>query len=126
MASVAVRQSKNFVGGEWVAAASGLTFESVVPATGEVLGAFPRSAADDVDRAVAAAKAAFMQWRLVPAPERGTLLLRFAQLLERDKQELTELMSRGYEDAYHQFIEPVVGASGDRVGQPHASKTSRD
>ena len=29
----------------------------------------------------------------------------------------TELMSRGYEDAYHQFIEPVVGASGDRVGQ---------
>jgi hypothetical protein len=31
---------------------------------------------------------------------------------------LTELMSRGYEDAYHQFIEPVVGASGERVGQP--------
>ena len=30
---------------------------------------------------------------------------------------LTELMTRGYEDAYHQFIEPVVGASGDRVGQ---------
>jgi len=30
---------------------------------------------------------------------------------------LTELMSRGYEDAYHQFIEPVVGASGERVGQ---------
>jgi hypothetical protein len=32
------------------------------------------------------------------------------------KQPLAELMSRGYEDAYHQFIEPVVGASGDRVG----------
>ena len=32
-------------------------------------------------------------------------------------QPLTELMTRGYEDAYHQFIEPVVGASGDRVGQ---------
>jgi hypothetical protein len=30
---------------------------------------------------------------------------------------LNELMSRGYEDAYHQFIEPVVGASGERVGQ---------
>jgi hypothetical protein len=30
---------------------------------------------------------------------------------------LVELMSRGYEDAYHQFIEPIVGASGDRVGQ---------
>jgi len=33
------------------------------------------------------------------------------------RQPLVELMSRGYEDAYHQFIEPVVGASGDRVGQ---------
>ena len=33
------------------------------------------------------------------------------------RQPLTELMSSGYEDAYHQFIEPVVGASGDRVGQ---------
>lgn len=33
------------------------------------------------------------------------------------KQHLSELMSRGYEDAYHQFIEPVLGASGERVGQ---------
>ncbi|MFN7984762.1 MAG: hypothetical protein U0Q11_23205 [Vicinamibacterales bacterium] len=32
-------------------------------------------------------------------------------------QGLAELMSRGYEDAYHQFIEPIVGASGDRVGR---------
>jgi hypothetical protein len=34
----------------------------------------------------------------------------------RRSQGLAELMSRGYEDAYHQFIEPVIGASGDRVG----------
>ena len=33
------------------------------------------------------------------------------------RQPLAELMSRGYADAYHQFIEPVVGASGERVGQ---------
>ena len=33
------------------------------------------------------------------------------------RQPLAELMGRGYEDAYHQFIEPVVGASGERVGQ---------
>ena len=33
------------------------------------------------------------------------------------RQPLAELMTRGYEDAYHQFIEPVVGASGERVGQ---------
>jgi hypothetical protein len=35
----------------------------------------------------------------------------------RRYQGLGELMNRGYEDAYHQFIEPVVGASGERVGR---------
>ena len=87
-------QNKNFIGGEWVDAVSGDTFESFVPASGESLGTFPRSSAEDVDRAVAAAKEAFEEWRLVPAPERGTILLRFARLLEDEKQELTELMSR--------------------------------
>ena len=44
--------------------------------------------------AVEAARAAFEEWRLVPAPERGTILFRFARLLEERKDELTELMSR--------------------------------
>ena len=92
--AVAAEQFKNYVGGEWTDAASGETFESKVPATGETLGTFPRSTAEDVDRAVAAAKAAFEEWRLVPAPERGNVLFRFARLLEEQKDELTELMSR--------------------------------
>jgi aldehyde dehydrogenase (NAD+) len=92
--AVAAREYRNFIGGEWVDAASGERFESIVPATGEPLGTFPRSGAEDVDRAVAAAKAAFEEWRLVPAPERGTILLRFARLLDEQKTELTELMSR--------------------------------
>ena len=92
--AVAAEQSKNYVGGEWLDGTSGETFESRVPATGESLGSFPRSTAADVDRAVEAAKAAFEEWRLVPAPERGTILLRFARLLEDRKDELTELMSR--------------------------------
>src|SRR6186713_1714567 len=92
--AVAAEQFKNYVGGEWTDAASGETFESKVPATGETLGSFPRSASADVDRAVEAAKAAFEEWRLVPAPERGNVLFRFARLLEEQKDELTELMSR--------------------------------
>src|SRR6266487_1169794 len=72
----------------------GQTFESVAPATGEVLGSFPRSTAADVDRAVAKAKAAFEDWRLVPAPERGNVLFRFAELLREHKDELAELMTR--------------------------------
>src|SRR3990170_1950958 len=93
MAVTGIRSFKNFIGGEWVDAASGETFESLSPADGEALGTFPRSGAADVDRAVEAAKAAFEEWRLVPAPERGLLLLRFARLLEEAKDELTELMT---------------------------------
>ena len=85
---------KNSIGGESVDAAGGESFETIVPATGEVLGSFPRSAAADVDRAVAAAKAAYEDWRLVPAPERGNILFRFAELLREHKAELTDLMTR--------------------------------
>jgi aldehyde dehydrogenase (NAD+) len=70
------------------------TFESLNPSTGEVIESFPRSTADDVDRAVATARAAWEEWRLVPAPERGNILFRFAQLLERSKPELSDLMTR--------------------------------
>jgi len=92
--AVAERTGRNFIGGEWVDAASGQTFESIVPATGEPIGTFPRSGPQDVERAVAAARAAFEEWRLVPAPKRGEYLLRFARLLEEEKDELAELMSR--------------------------------
>jgi alpha-ketoglutaric semialdehyde dehydrogenase len=88
------RTFQNYVGGEWVDAASGETFETTSPATGEVLGVFPRSKADDVDRAVEAAKAAYEEWRLVPAPKRGEMLFRFGQLLAEEKDDLAELMSR--------------------------------
>ena len=70
------------------------TFESLNPSTGEVIERFPRSGAEDVDRAVRTAKAAWEEWRLVPAPERGTILFRFAQLLEREKAGLSDLMTR--------------------------------
>ena len=70
------------------------TFESLNPSTGEVIESFPRSTAADVDRAVATARAAWEDWRLVPAPERGNILFRFAQLLEQHKPELSDLMTR--------------------------------
>ncbi|HSG12537.1 MAG TPA: aldehyde dehydrogenase family protein, partial [Gaiellaceae bacterium] len=67
MATTSVRTHQNYIGGEWVDAASGDTFESTSPADGELIGVFPRSGPDDVDRAVAVAKEAFAEWRLVPA-----------------------------------------------------------
>ena len=93
MAATGTKTFQNFIGGEWVDAASGETFESTSPADGETIGVFPRSGPEDVERAVAAAKAAFEEWRLVPAPKRGEILYRLAHLLEREKPALTELMT---------------------------------
>ena len=82
------------------------TFASVSPATGEVLGTFPRSDAADVERAVAAAQAAYEGWRLVPAPKRGEILFRFAQVLEREKDALADLMT-------HEMGKVKAEAGGD-------------
>ncbi len=94
MATTETRFFKNFIGGEWMDAASGETFESLSPATGESIGVFPKSGPEDVDRAVEAARAAFEEWRLVPAPRRGEILFRFGQLLAEHKEDLAQLMAR--------------------------------
>ncbi len=94
MALTGTKSFRNYIAGEWVDAASGETFESVSPANGDAIGVFPRSSTEDVDRAVAAAKAAWEDWRLVPAPERGQVLYRFANLLVEEKDDLTDLMTR--------------------------------
>src|SRR5947207_6991376 len=92
---------QNYIGGECVGSASGETFESTSPATGDSIGVFPRSNADDVDRAVAAATAAFEEWLLVPAPKRGEILYRLANLLIEEKDDLTDLMSREMRSEEH-------------------------
>jgi alpha-ketoglutaric semialdehyde dehydrogenase len=92
--AVTAERFQNYIGGEWVDAASGETFETVSPATGDVLGTFPTSGAEDVERAVTAAKEAYEDWRLVPAPRRGEILFRFARLLEDQKADVTDLVTR--------------------------------
>jgi acyl-CoA reductase-like NAD-dependent aldehyde dehydrogenase len=92
MATTGAKTYRNYIGGEWVDATSGETFESTNPATGELIGVFPRSTVEDTDRAVEAAKAAYESWRLVPAPKRAEILFRVAQSFVEHKDELTELM----------------------------------
>src|SRR3989442_8553818 len=94
MAILGAKTFQNYIDGEWVDAASGETFESTSPANGDTIGVFPRSGAADVDRAVAAAKEAYEDWRLVPAPKRGEMLFRFGQLLGEQKEDLAQLMTR--------------------------------
>lgn len=76
-----------FINNEWSKAASGKTFETINPSTGKVITEVAEGGAADVDRAVKAARAAFKlgsPWRTMDASERGRLLNRFADLIERD------------------------------------------
>ncbi len=85
---------KNYISGNWVEAYSGATFSSYNPATEELLAPAASSSADDVDSAVQAAKKAYKDWRLTPAPRRGEILYRVAQLLIERKEELARLMTQ--------------------------------
>jgi aldehyde dehydrogenase (NAD+) len=85
---------RNYIGGRWVEAISGDTFESINPATEEVVAPVARSGAADVMVAVDAAKRAYDGWRLMPAPRRGEILYRVAQLLMERKEALAQLMTQ--------------------------------
>ena len=86
---------QNFIGGRWVDAKSGKTFENRNPANwDEIVGIFPRSGKEDVDEAVRAARTAFETWRLVPAPKRGDIMRRVGDLMVSKKEELARQMTR--------------------------------
>jgi aldehyde dehydrogenase (NAD+) len=82
-----VSSYQNLIGDRWVPAQSGATFTSVSPANhDEVVGEFPASGPADVEAAVAAARAAYPAWSLLPAPKRGEILFKVARLLAEHKE----------------------------------------
>jgi len=93
-ATAAAQRYQLYIDGEWVDAQSGETFESVNPATGEVVGVFAKGGEADADRAVAAARRAFERWRKVPAPRRAEILFRAAELILRSKEDLARKMTQ--------------------------------
>ncbi len=84
----------NFIGGHWEPASTAEALEVRDPATGELLGAAPLSGRAEVDRAVAAARAAFPEWRATPAVERARVLFRLKALLEQHRRELAISLTR--------------------------------
>ena len=77
-----------FIGGEWVHSHSERTITSINPSNGEVLGSVPLADERDVDRAVAAARAAFPSWSALPAPRRAACLCALAAAIERNADHL--------------------------------------
>src|SRR2546421_6249164 len=85
---------RNYIDGRWIDAAGGETFEDIDPATGELIATVAKSQPADVDRAIESAKRALDSWRLFPAPKRGEILYRAAEIMLRRKEELAREMTR--------------------------------
>lgn len=86
---------KNYINGEWVEARSGKAIENRNPAdSNELVGMFPGSSAEDADAAIDAAAYAFDKWRLTPAPKRGEILFRAAEILTERKEDFAQDMTR--------------------------------
>jgi phenylacetaldehyde dehydrogenase len=87
---------KLLINGEWVEAASGMTFETLNPASEEVLAEVAHGEAEDIERAVKAARRAFADdspWRSMNASDRGRLIWRISDLIEEHADELAMLES---------------------------------
>ena len=84
---------KLFIGGRWVESAGGKTFATHDPATGDVLAAVAEANAEDVDRAVAAARKSFDRgtWRELPPAERAKVLWKIGDMIEERATELAQL-----------------------------------
>src|ERR1700674_1602588 len=91
-----VRTYQMYINGEWVDSKSTKTFPVYDPSTEEVIAQVPDAGADDVNRAVAAAKAAFEDgpWATTTAQERGRVLFRLAEKIRQNAAMLAELESR--------------------------------
>ncbi len=98
---------QNFIDGHWCDSSDGRTFENRNPANwNEILGTFPLSIKQDVDRATQAALEAFRQWRFVPAPERGNILRKAGDIMVRRKNEIAAIMTR-------EMGKPLTETKGD-------------
>jgi acyl-CoA reductase-like NAD-dependent aldehyde dehydrogenase len=108
------REHELLIGDEWVSAADGRTFATEDPATGRPIADVAQAGAEDVDRAVRAARAAFEDgpWAKAPAAERGRLMERLAGLIEEHADELAQLESldNGKPVKFARFVD-VAGAA---------------
>lgn len=89
-------EAQLFIGGKWMEATSGDTFEVVNPATGEAFATVSHAGSEDVERAVQSAQKAFesRRWHSIPPLERGRVLRKVADLIRKHQQELAQIMTR--------------------------------
>jgi acyl-CoA reductase-like NAD-dependent aldehyde dehydrogenase len=125
-AFLAQRPIKMLIGGQWVEAASGKTFDTINPSTGQVLAKVAQAEAEDIDRAVAAARRAFESgpWPKLTPSQRGRLLWKVADLIEQHAEELAKLetLDNGKPIKYSRLVDVPLTADHFRYFAGWATK----
>jgi aldehyde dehydrogenase (NAD+) len=86
---------RNFINGQWVESSSDKTAQNINPAnTNDIIGTIKLSTRDEARKAVEAAYDAFKAWKNTPAPTRGKIVAKAARLLEDNKEELAQILTR--------------------------------
>ncbi len=102
---------KNFIGGQWIASASGKTDAVFNPATGETIAHVPLSSKEDVDAAVLNSKEAFASWSGTAVPRRARVLFKYQQLLVDNWEELARIITlengKNYNEAYGEVLRGI-------------------
>jgi (Z)-2-((N-methylformamido)methylene)-5-hydroxybutyrolactone dehydrogenase len=133
--SPSLKQYRMLIGGNWVDAVSGETFESVNPYTGQPWAAVPQAGAADVDAAVRAARDAFVAWRRTTGVERARLMRRLAELIASEASRIAvvettdngkliremEGQLRGLADYYHWFAGAADKIHGETLPSDRAN-----
>jgi betaine-aldehyde dehydrogenase len=114
-AQAAGRRSQMLIDGAWVGSVSGKEIAIEAPGTRKTIGAVPRGAAEDVDRAVKAASAAFPAWSKVPPRERGRALQRIADAVEARVDELARIIAEETGNALRTQARPEAKGAADIV-----------
>jgi betaine-aldehyde dehydrogenase len=114
-AAAAGRRSQMLIDGAWVDSVSKQEIAIEAPGTRKTIGSVPRGNAEDVDRAVKAAAAAFPAWSRVPPRERGRALQRIADAIEARVEELARIIAQETGNAIRTQARPEAKGAADIV-----------
>ncbi|XP_061348441.1 aldehyde dehydrogenase family 2 member C4-like [Gastrolobium bilobum] len=98
-----IKFTKLFINGDFVDSASGMTFETIDPRTGEAVARISEGAKEDIDVAVKAAREAFDSgpWPRLPGAERGKIMMKWADLIDQNREEIAALDTIDAGKLYH-------------------------
>jgi 1-pyrroline dehydrogenase len=113
--ATAVKRREMFIGGKWVAGSGNESQPIINPATGEVIAEVPKGTEADVNQAVSAAQAAYVDWFETTPRERSEMLLKLADAVLADADELADLESANVGKPRALFLSEELGVCADNL-----------